>query len=304
MQHKHQTAGDIVESYSDEIWAPVHCPECPSVEGIFISTLGRMAKMYVGPSPYSGKGAATFISIRTETNVKKSGRDIVAIVPIGSGTRKISLTNIYRNAFIISTHMRDRIPSVQQVERIGLEEMTPAGIIPIYQQYGILDSSMWNNRNDTSKHKILSSVPGRPIEPLSEPHEKLITGAGAFCETFDGQYVDASGLFWRPIVMDDISPLAGYWISAVGDVVKLDTPLNHPSSKYPIQRDVNCRLIHPQTSKGCNVGLKKSDGVYRSYSTRRLVYQIFIDPMHRGVIKCIFKKYESSATHLITKTDN
>lgn len=301
MEYEVQVPGEVLEARDNEIWAPVHCDTCPSTEGIFISTAGRIAKLYSGPSPYSGKGEAVLVGLKTELNVKRNWKDISVIAKLSVGIRKMSLLNIYRNAFIKFTGIKDKVPSTQVMKSINLKEATPMGILPLYKQYDIYDESMWNNRNDTSRHKILSAVPGRPVQPLSKEQQNLIVGECDFCTTYDGEYVDGSGLYWRPLIRNEISPLQGYWISAVGDVVKLDRPLNLPSADNPLQRELNCRIIKGHGSTSHNVSLRRSSGDYRTYHIRKLVYNAFLDSSYEGLVKCIFKKAESCATHLIVK---
>lgn len=298
----------ILDPIKDEIWIPVNYEIIKPEDGYFISTLGRVAKLHVGPNPYGGdpwvamlgamvvRGSAGLV---VQFDLKRTGV---------SRVKKYMLTPLFASCFLGSRFEAIIKEFCKNVPKDCTPNLTYFNALPksvLFKKENILDEAFWHASTD--KYHIWPHVLGELNTPVSPAHLKYRNGNRLFCNAPRGEFQEANELVWRPIILPDVSELESYWISATGTVVQFAEAMSGPNSMEDIavQVGVTCKMISPLQSANGVIFLKNTQGSYSLKSLRKLVYNVFIDPDYDGKVQTVLPKENAfCGTNVLVPTKN
>ena len=284
----------VMQPIPGEVWVPVDFDVIKPTEGYFISTMGRVAKLHAGPNPYSGE---PWVAMLGATIVQGIAGLVVQFEYRKNGIKqkkRYMLTPVFAKCFIgtrfeeIVKEFCKRVPK-DSAPNISYLENAPKGVL--VRKENILDPAYWPE-NPERPYNIWPYPLGDPTADISEEHKKYRDQKSLFCTPVRGEFRDATGLVWRPVILPDVSELESYWISATGVIVQYPGPMSGPNSATDnaVQIGVNCKMISPLQSANGVLYLKNTQGAYSLKSLRKLVYNIFVDPDYEGQIQTVLPK--------------
>lgn len=293
-------AGIILEPIKRETWVPVNYLTVTADKGFFISTEGRVAKLHLGPHPYSGAPKATMLSV----GIYDSASGPIVVFKDGS-EKRITLKKLFINAFlgksfIDNPFITKKYFSSPETTKINLNAMRGASPTFLYNRYRIMDEDYWY-ANYVGELRVWPVVLGDPVVRISKMHRAYIRKEIDFCPSYYGEFIDSTGLFWRQLTARDIAVEENYWISAVGIIIQAYPGVD--ISSEGIQLGVNCKLIPERVIGGSlAVQLKNISGKLANRSPRKLTYNTFVEPEYQGRIG-ILEPVGCHPTHLLTRVE-
>lgn len=293
-------AGKVLKPIKDETWVPIHFDTVPADRGFFISTEGRVAKLHVGPHPYSGTSKAIMLSV----GIYDTASGPIVVFKDGPEKRAL-LKKLFINAFLGKSFMENpfitkKYFSNPATTKINIRALRGTSEAFLYNRYRILDNDYWY-ANYVGELRVWPVVLGDVTARISRMHIKYIRKEVNFCPTSYDEFIDGTGLFWRPLVARDIAEEENYWISAVGTIVKVYPEINVMSAG--IQLGINCKLV-PEKKIGGSTAVQLVSVTNRivNRSPRKLVFNTFVEPEYSGRVG-ILDSVGCHPTHLLTHAD-
>lgn len=284
----------ILQPIPGEVWVPIEFDLIKPEDGYFISTLGRVAKLHVGPNPYGGVPWVAMLGVM----IIQGNSGLVAQFEIRKNgaqcKKRYMLTPLFASCFIGNRF----VEIVREFSRSVPKDMAPnisfLGRVPnsiLIKKENILDEAFWPE-NSERPYNIWPYVLSDPSVPISEAHKKYRDQKSLFCTAPRGEFIEANDLVWRPIILPDVSELESYWISATGIVVQYPNAMSGPNSMKDkaVRVGVDCKMISPLQSANGVLYLKNTQGTYSLKSLRKLVYNVFIDPDYSGKVQTVLTK--------------
>lgn len=284
----------VLQPIPQEVWVPIDFELIKPEDGYFISTHGRVAKLHVGPNPYGGAPWAAMIGVM----VLQGNSGMVAQFEIRKDgvlyKKRYMLTPLFAHCFIGDRFVEIVREFCKKVPKDTVPDVQFLGKIPnstLIKKEGILDAISWS-KDPEKPYNIWNHVLGDPGATVSEAHLKYRDCKTLFCPARKGEFIEANGLVWRPVVLEDVSEIESYWISATGIVVQYPNAMSGPNSMKAdaVRVGVDCKMISPLQSANGVLYLKNTQGTYSLKSLRKLVYNVFIDPEYDGKVQTVLTK--------------
>lgn len=284
----------VLQPIPGEVWVPIDFELIKPTDGYFISTMGRVAKLHAGPNPYSGEAWVVMLGA---TIVQGEAGLVVQFDHRRDGIRykkRYMLTPLFARCFIGSEFEEVIKEFCKKVPKDSAPNISYLGNIPkrtLIRKENILDEAFWP-ANPDRPYNIWPYPLGEPTAEICEAHRKYRDQKSLFCNPIRGEFRDATGLVWRPIILQDVSEVSSYWISATGVIVQYPESMSGPNSMTDtaVQVGVNCKMVSPLQSANGVLYLKNTQGTYSLKSLKKLVYNIFIDPEYDGQIQTVLPR--------------
>lgn len=303
----------LLEPIEGEIWVPINGSGIESVDGYFISTEGRVAKLHVGLDPYNFETIPYMLS----AGFYKGASGLLVEIIKGIGIRKRAMiTTLFFDNFLgpdyfLSKKSTKVVPIISENVKVPIYLKDPTNVhIKDFMKYSqalffqkdIMNENYYK-QDDT--FKIFPYALNNPHAGLCNAHNILLQGGLKKCPPQGSEYVDGSGITWRSIITSNVSDAEGYWISTLGNIVQFPGFFGSPvTNDKGVLIGVNCLQVYPESNKlignrGPVVALKSSSGFLTHHYIRDLVYKTFIDPTNNRLVNCVIKEpFDCQLNHL------